>query len=49
MSLRVTSRSLEDLLAFINNLTARGFKDIQVFGETGKRGRPAHHGDVPDL
>jgi hypothetical protein len=30
----VTSRSLEDLLAFINSLTARGFKDIQVFGET---------------
>lgn len=33
LSLRVTSRSLEDLLAFINNLTARGFKDIQVYGE----------------
>jgi Tfp pilus assembly protein PilN len=34
MNLRVTSRSLEDLLAFIDGLTARGFKDIQVFGET---------------
>lgn len=34
MSLRVTSRSLEDLLAFINGLTARGFRDIQVYGET---------------
>jgi Tfp pilus assembly protein PilN len=33
MSMRVTSRSLEDVLAFINNLTARGFKNIQVFGD----------------
>jgi len=33
MNMRVTSRSLEDVLAFINNLTARGFKNIQVFGD----------------
>ncbi len=34
MHVRVTSRSLEDLAAFITNLTARGFKNIQVGGET---------------
>ena len=34
MHMRVTSRSLDDLLAFITDLTARGFKNIQVFGET---------------
>jgi Tfp pilus assembly protein PilN len=34
LQMRVTSRSLEDLLAFITALTARGFKDIQVGGET---------------
>ena len=33
MSMRVTSRGLDDVLAFINNLTARGFKNIQVFGD----------------
>jgi Tfp pilus assembly protein PilN len=32
--LRVTSRSLEDLLSLINNLSAAGFKGIQVGGET---------------
>jgi len=32
--LRVTSRSLDDLLALIDNLSARGFKGIQVGGET---------------
>jgi len=34
MHIRVTSRSLEDLMAFITNLTARGFKNIKVGGET---------------
>jgi Tfp pilus assembly protein PilN len=34
MHMRVTSRSLDDLLALIDNLTARGFKHIQVGGET---------------
>jgi Tfp pilus assembly protein PilN len=34
MHIRVTSRSLDDLMAFITNLAARGFKDIQVGGET---------------
>jgi len=34
MHMRVTSRSLDDLLAFITDLTARGFKHIQVGGET---------------
>jgi len=34
MHLRVTSRSLDDLMAFITNLTARGFKNILVGGET---------------
>jgi Tfp pilus assembly protein PilN len=34
MHIRVTSRSLDDLMAFITNLTARGFKSIQVGGET---------------
>lgn len=33
MDMRVTSRGLDDVLAFINNLTARGFKNIQVFGD----------------
>jgi Tfp pilus assembly protein PilN len=33
LRLRVTSRSLDDLLALIDNLSARGFKGIQVFGE----------------
>jgi hypothetical protein len=33
MHIRVTSRSLDDLMAFITNLTARGFKNIQVGGE----------------
>ncbi len=32
--LRLTSRSLDDLLTLINNLSARGFKGIQVFGES---------------
>ena len=34
MHMRVTSSSLEDLTAFITDLTARGFKNIHVFGET---------------
>lgn len=34
LHLRVTSRSLDDLMAFINDLTARGFKNILVGGET---------------
>ena len=34
LRLRVTSRSLNDLLALIDNLTARGFEHIQVGGET---------------
>jgi len=34
MHMRVTSRSLDDLLAFITDLTARGFEHIQVGGET---------------
>jgi hypothetical protein len=34
MHIRLTSRSLDDLMAFITSLTARGFKDIQVGGET---------------
>jgi len=34
LQMRVTSRSLEDLTAFITALTARGFKNIQVGGET---------------
>jgi hypothetical protein len=33
LHVRVTSRSLDDLMAFITNLTARGFKSIQVGGE----------------
>jgi hypothetical protein len=33
MHIRVTSRSLEDLSAFITGLTAGGFKDIKVGGE----------------
>jgi hypothetical protein len=33
MRLRVTSRRLEDLSAFITALTAGGFKDIKVSGE----------------
>ena len=33
LQMRVTSRSLEDLLAFINALTGRGFKDVKVGGE----------------
>jgi hypothetical protein len=31
--MRVTSRSLDDLMAFITALTANGFKNIQVGGE----------------
>jgi Tfp pilus assembly protein PilN len=34
MHMRVTSLSLDDLLAFITDLTARGFEHIQVGGET---------------
>jgi Tfp pilus assembly protein PilN len=34
MHIRVTSRSLDDLSAFITNLTASGFKNIKVGGET---------------
>jgi len=34
MHMRVTSRSLDDLLALIDNLSAQGFKGIQVFGES---------------
>lgn len=34
LRLRVTSRSLADLMAFINDLAARGFKNILVGGET---------------
>lgn len=34
MHIRVTSRGLDDLTAFITNLTARGFKNILVGGET---------------
>ena len=34
LRLRVTSRSLDDLLALIDNLSAQGFKGIQVFGES---------------
>jgi Tfp pilus assembly protein PilN len=33
LQMRVTSRSLEDLMAFITALTARGFKRIEVGGE----------------
>ena len=33
MQMRVTSRSLDDLLALIDNLDAQGFKHIQVGGE----------------
>jgi hypothetical protein len=33
LHIRVTSRSLDDLMAFITNITARGFKDIKVGGE----------------
>jgi Tfp pilus assembly protein PilN len=33
LEMRVTSRSLADLTAFITALTARGFKDIKVGGE----------------
>jgi hypothetical protein len=32
MHIRVTSRELKDLSEFITNLTARGFKDIQLAG-----------------
>jgi Tfp pilus assembly protein PilN len=34
LSIQVTSRSLDDLLALIDNLSAQGFKGIQVGGET---------------
>jgi Tfp pilus assembly protein PilN len=34
LEIRVTSRSLEDLIAFITALNARGFKNIRVGGET---------------
>ena len=34
LQMRVTSRSLDDLLVFINTLTASGFKNIEVGGET---------------
>jgi len=34
LRLKVISRSLDDLLALIDNLSARGFKGIQVFGES---------------
>ena len=34
MHIRVTSRSLEEFMTFIDNLTARGFKNIQVGDET---------------
>lgn len=34
LRLRVTSRSLDDLLALIDNLDAQGFKHIQVGGES---------------
>jgi Tfp pilus assembly protein PilN len=34
LRLRVTSRDLDDLRTLIDNLNARGFKYIQVFGET---------------
>lgn len=34
LQMRVTSRSLEDLMAFITSMTARGFKNIEVGGET---------------
>jgi Tfp pilus assembly protein PilN len=34
LHLRVTSRDLDDLRTLIDNLNARGFKNIQVFGET---------------
>jgi len=33
MHMRVTSRSLDDLVTLINNLTAGGFKDIRPSGE----------------
>ncbi len=33
LDMRVTSRSLEDLMTFITGLTAHGFKNIQVGGE----------------
>ena len=33
LEMRVTSRSLEDLMAFITALTAHGFKNIKVGGE----------------
>jgi Tfp pilus assembly protein PilN len=34
LQMRVTSRSLEDLMAFITALNSRGFKNIRVGGET---------------
>jgi Tfp pilus assembly protein PilN len=34
MHIRVTSRSLEEFMTFIDNLAARGFKNIQVGDET---------------
>jgi hypothetical protein len=34
MHIRVTSRSLDEFMAFIDNLAARGFKNIQVGDET---------------
>jgi hypothetical protein len=34
LRLRVTSRNLGDLQALIDNLLARGFKNVQVFDET---------------
>jgi hypothetical protein len=33
LEMRVTSRSLDDLMAFITALTANGFKNIKVGGE----------------
>jgi len=34
LRLRVTSRNLDDVRELIDNLNARGFKNIQVFGDT---------------
>lgn len=34
LRLRVTSRDLDDVRALIDNLNARGFKNIQVFADT---------------
>ncbi|HOW84716.1 MAG TPA: hypothetical protein P5119_05095 [Candidatus Aminicenantes bacterium] len=33
LQMRVTSRSLDDLLVFLNGLTAGGFKDVKAGGE----------------